>query len=330
MKNERLAEKALAILHEKSEKALKEAKELILKEEFKSQKAREALKYYVSTWNDTTRPGVLALAHEAVGGKPEEVIPLQTAMLFIDAAMDIHDDIIDKSTTKGSKETLYGKFGEETALLIGNTFLVKGFNHLNKVTEKLPLDKKQPIINIVKDSLFKLIDAHTREVELRRTKWSIDPKDYFHVLKAKAADIEGHMRVGAIFAGGTDQEIEAIARYGRYLGTLLLVREDFVDVYEPRELMNRIKYECLPLPVLFTLQNKIHKKKVFKILTKENINEVNVSNLVEIIYKTPETSQLKRQLNALKRKALKEIAYISRKKTMNELKLIVLSTLEDL
>jgi geranylgeranyl pyrophosphate synthase len=70
----------------------------------------------VATWNDTTRPGVLALAYEAVGGKAEEVVPLQTAMLFIDAAMDIHDDIIDKSIIKGSKETLYGKFGEETAL----------------------------------------------------------------------------------------------------------------------------------------------------------------------------------------------------------------------
>ena len=330
MTNKGLAEKALAILQAKSEKALKNAKELILKENFRCEKANEALQYYVSTWNDTTRPGVLALAHEAVGGKTEEVVPLQTAMLFIDAAMDIHDDIIDKSTKKGSKETLYGKFGEETALLIGNALLVKGFNHLNKVTEKLPSDKKQLIMDAVKDSLFKVIDAHINEVELKKIKWSMDPEEYFRVLETKAADIEGHMRVGAIFAGGTNQEIKAIARYGKCLGTLLLIREDFVDVYEPDELINRIKYECLPLPVTYTLQNSTYKREALKILSKESIDEEDVSNLVEIIYKTPETSQLKRRLKALKRKALTEITYISQKKTIDKFKLIISSTLEDL
>ena len=330
MTNERLVEKALAILNKKSERALQKAKELILKERFRCEKAKEALKYYVSTWNDTTRPGVLALAHEAVGGKPKEVIPLQIAMLFIDAAMDIHDDIIDKSTTKSSKETLYGKFGEETALLIGNAFLVEGFNHLNKMTEKLPLDKKQLIINAVKDSLFKVIDAHIHEVELRKAKWSMNPKEYFHVLKTKAADIEGHMRVGAIFAGGTDQEIEAISRYGKYLGTLLLIREDFVDAYEPEELTNRVKHECLPLPIIFALQCGTHKKELYEILFKENFDENDTANIVELIYKIPETLKLKRQLNVLKKKALTELKHLRSKQVVDELRLITLSMLEDL
>ncbi len=61
MADERLAEKALTILHKK---------------------AKEALRYYASTWNDTTRPGVLALAHEAVGGKLRHgaLYPLLNAM----------------------------------------------------------------------------------------------------------------------------------------------------------------------------------------------------------------------------------------------------------
>jgi geranylgeranyl pyrophosphate synthase len=330
MTNERLAEKTLAILQSKSEKALKMAKELILKEKFRYERAKEALKYYLSTWNDTTRPGVLSLAYEAVRGKPEEVVPLQTAMLFIDAAMDIHDDIIDKSTLKRSRETLYGKFGEEAALLIGNALLVKGFNYLYNVAEKLPPDKKQLIIDAVKGFLFKVIDAHIYELELKRVKWSVEPKEYFRVLEAKAADIEGHMRIGAIFAGGTDKEIKALSRYGKYLGTLLMVREDFVDTYEPDELMNRVKHECLPLPVIFTLQNETYRKEVSKILSKEGIDESDTTNLIEIIYKTPEISQLKRRLNALKRKALAELIYLRQTETVNQLKLITLSTLEDL
>jgi len=158
----------------------------------------------------------------------------------------------------------------------------------------------------------------------------MDPEEYFRVLETKATDIEGHMRVGAIFAGGTNQEIKAIARYGKYLGTLLLIREDFVDVYEPDELMNRIKYECLPLPVIYALQNKARKKEVSKILSKENIDENDTTNIVEIIYKMPEISQLKRRLEILKRKALTELIYLRQTKIIDELKLMILSALEDL
>jgi len=96
MESERLAEKALKILQEKSQKALELAKKTILEEKMEYKKADEAIKYYLSTWNDTTRPGMLSIACEAVGENSEEVVPLQIALLFIDATMDIHDDIIDE------------------------------------------------------------------------------------------------------------------------------------------------------------------------------------------------------------------------------------------
>ncbi len=330
MTNKRLAKKALAILNKKSEGALQRAKELILKERFRCEKAKEALKYYVSTWNDTTRPGVLALAHEAVGGKPREVIPLQIAMLFIDAAMDIHDDIIDKSAVKGSKETLYGKFGEETALLIGNAFLVKGFNYLYKIAEKLPLEEKQPLINAVKNFLFKVIDAHLRELELRDKKWYAKPEEYLNILKAKAADIEGHMHVGAIFGGGSLQEIRVLTKYGKCLGILLLTRSDFIDMFERDELVSRVKYECLPLPVLYALQNTTYRNKIYEILSDEEINEKDIEELIETIYKTSEISIVKRYLERLEKIAISLLNNLQSKKIKDTLSLLARSMLEDL
>lgn len=330
MTNERLAEKALAILHGKSEKALKKAKELILKEEFRCQKAREALKYYVSTWNDTTRPGVLALAYEAVGGKPREVIPLQTAMLFIDAAMDIHDDIIDKSTTKGSKETLYGKFGEEIALLIGNAFLVKGFTQLYKITEKLPLNRKKMINDAVKKFLFEVIDAHAQESVLKIDKWNVEPDEYLKVLEQKAADIEGHACVGAIFGGGSAKEIKALSMYGKCLGTLLTVRSEFIDIYEPSELRGRTEHECFPLPLLYVLKNENFRPKIQQILLNKEIGENEINELLEIVYSIPEFATLKQYIKRLEHKASKSIAIIPKKNNRNTLEFFVDAALEDL
>lgn len=327
MKNEGQAEKALKILRERSEKVLELTKKRILEEKM-GKRADEALKYYVEKWNDTTRPGVLSLAHEAVGGNLEHIVPLQIALLFIAATMDIHDDIIDKSVIKITGQTLYGKFGEEAALLLGNALLVKGFNQLYKAIENLPNDRQLLIINTTKDFLIEVISAHLSEVELRKKKWNLKPQEYLYVLEKKAADIEGRMRIGAIFGGGSLEEIRALGKYGRNLGILLAVRSDFVDIFEPDELVNRLRYECPPLPVLYALQNKIHGNKIQRILSGENIDENGINELIEIIYDTAEIFKLRRYLISLKREGLTALNKI--KNNVNNLRILISSMLEDL
>jgi len=329
MENERLAEKALKILCERSAKARELTKKAILKEKM-SKKAVEALKYYVKKWNDTTRPGVLSLACEAVGGSSEEIIPLQVALLSIAGWMDIHDDIIDKSATKNSEQTLYGKFGEETALLLGDAFLVKSFNQLCNAIENLPNDRKSLIINTAKDFLFEVIDAHIIETKLKNDKWNVRPEQYLHVLEKKAADIEGHMRIGAIFGGGSSQEIEVLSNYGRNLGVLLAVRSDFIDVFEPSELASRVKYECLPLPILYALQSNIHMKKIRRILLDWNINKNNVDELIEIIYDTVGMYQLRALLKELKNEAIIALNRLRENQAKKDLQLLISAMIEDL
>lgn len=330
MESERLAEKTLKILLEKSQKALELAKKMILEEKIGLKKTDEAVKYYLSRWNDTTRPGMLSIACEAVGGNSEEVVPLQMALLFIDATMDIHDDIIDGSAVKDDRQTIYGKFGKETALLIGNAFMVKGFNRLYRTLENLPKDQRLLIIDTVKDFLLEVVNAHILEAQLKDKKWKIKPETYLQVLTMKAVDIEGHMKIGAIYGGGSQKEIHALSKYGRNLGVLLAVRSDFVDVFEPNELLNKVRYECLPLPILYALQDEKYKKRIRGILLKNKMDETDCSELVEIIYKTKETSLLKQYLSGLEKEALQVLNTLPRSQVKSKLGLIIASMLEDL
>jgi len=329
MDNEGLGGKALEVLRFKSKEALESTKKAMLEEKM-SKKVDAALRDYVKKWDDTTRPGVLSLACEAVNGNLNELIPLQTAMLLIAATMDIHDDIIDKSTAKVTGKTIYGKTGVETALLLGNAFLVKGFIQLHKAIEKLPRERQSLMNDTTKDFLFEVIKAHVIEVELRNRKWNVKPKEYLQVLEEKAADIEGRMRIGAIFGGGASSEIEALGKYGRCLGVLLAVRSDFVDIFEPRELENRAKNECLPLPVLYALKNKNCRKRILKILSSETISKDDAQELAEIIYQTPGNSYLKRHLRKLSKEAMCVLDNIHASEAKTNLEILVMSMLEDL
>ena len=329
MARESLTEKALKILNEKSAKAHAMAKQAILEEQTGIRKVDEAIEQYLSKWDDTTRPGVLSLACEAVGGNPEEAVPLQAALLFIDATMDIHDDIIDESVAKKNRKTLYGKLGKEATLLLGDALMVKGFNHLHTALESLPKDKSLLIMDAVKDFLSEVVKAHILEATLKAKKW-VNPETYLQVLVKKAADIEGRMKVGAIFGGGSAIEIEALSKYGRNVGVLLAVRSDFVDVFEPSELMHRIKYEVLPLQVLYALQSRKHGKRIREILLRDCLGKEDCNELIEVLYNTKETALLNAQLSNLEKEAAQVVNALPSSRAKNDLRLLVASMMEDL
>jgi len=327
---ESLNEKVLSLLKEKSAKARALVKQLIIEKKIGIQKVDKAIEQYLARWDDTTRPGVLALACEAVGGNREEVVPLQVALLFIDATMDIHDDIIDESTTKKTRKTVYGKLGKGVTLLIGDAFMVRGFNYLSRTLENLAKDRRLGIMNTIEDFLSEVVEAHILEAPLKGKKWGIRPETYFQILTKKASDIEGRMKVGAIYGGGSVKEIDALSKYGRNIGTLLAVKSEFVDVFEPSELTHRIKNEVLPLPILYALRNHKHGKQIREILKRNDIGKKDCNELIEAIYDTREVAILQNRLYRLKEEALKALRILPNKQAKEESELLVSFMMEDL
>jgi len=330
MPTESLTEKALKVLNEKSAKARASAKQAILEEKTGIKKVDDAVEQYLSRWKDSTRPGVLSLACEAVGGNPEEAVPLQAALLFIDATMDIHDDIIDESIAKKNRKTLYGKLGKETTLLLGDVFMVKGFNRLHKALENLPKDWSLQIIDEVNHFLSEVVEAHISEAPLKAKKWRVKPETYLHVLAKKASDLEGRMKIGAICGGGSTKNIEALSKYGRNIGVLLAVKSDFVDIFEPTELMHRINYEVLPLQVLYAVKSRKHGTRIRAILQKDLLKQKDCDKLIEIICATKEVILLNQLLNNLEKEAIQALNELSNSQIKKELQLLAASLIEDL
>ncbi len=67
----------------------------------------------------------------------------------------------------------------------------------------LPQDRQALIIDEVNAFLVEVVEAHIVEAQLKEKKWSLKPEIYLQVLTKKAADIEGRMKVGAIYGGGS-------------------------------------------------------------------------------------------------------------------------------
>src|SRR3972149_1980458 len=111
---EKLTERTVALLRERGQKAIAVSRQSILQEKIQYKPLRDALCYFIDeVFCDVFQPGLLSLYCEAVGGDPNETTQTGAAMVLLVGAADLHDDIIDQSTTKNSKPTVFGKFGQD-------------------------------------------------------------------------------------------------------------------------------------------------------------------------------------------------------------------------
>ena len=272
------------VLQKRGKKVLELARSTVLEDKIEHEEVREAVKYFISEyWHDVARPALISIVCEAVGGNPESAIPIAISMSLISGAIDIHDDIIDQSEVKESKPTVFGKYGKNTALLVGDALLFKGFNEIQHAVEKgIPVEKITIISDIIKETFFELGNAEALELNFRG-RLDVKPEEYLRIVRKKAADVEAHTQISAILGNGTKKEIESLRKYGRLLGILIILRDDMIDTLDIEETVHRIKNEHVSLPIIYALQNPKTKSKLTEICLKKEISKSDYEKILALI-----------------------------------------------
>lgn len=316
---EEITEQLLKLLEERGRKALEQARKTVLEEKIESKEVKEALTYFMTEfWHNVTRPALLSLVCEAVGGDPDITTPIAVSITLISGATGIHDDIIDQSKTKSSQPTVYGKFGKDISLLVGDALLFKGFTQLYKAVKKgVPAEKIVAISDVMKRAFFELGDAEGLALHFRgRT--DVTPEDYLCVVRKKAADIEAYTRISAILGDGSEEEIEALGEYGRLLGMLVILRADMIDMLDLKESIHRIKKEHLPLVILYALQNP-EMNSVLRSLLKKTKTLKDAEKLSMFVDKAGGFVRMEEYMNKLAEEARLKIEKIKHNKEYLEL-----------
>jgi len=305
------------IFKKRGTKALEIARKEVLQEKIESPQARAALRYFMTEyWHDLARPSLLSMACEAVGGDPEMTTELAIPMTLISGALDIHDDIIDQSKTKNGRPTVYGRYGRDIALLVGDGLLFKGFALLNQLSQKAS-GKTRAVNRIIKEMFYELGDAEALELRFMR-RLDISAAEYVELIKKKAADVEAHTRIGGIIGGGSRAEIEALGSYGRLLGTMIILRDDWIDTLDLEEAKHRIKRECLPLPIIYALQNPRTKQELRSLLSNPKTRN-DFERILEITKKTDAFKLVQNLMERLAKSSLESLRNIKHNKAYLEL-----------
>ena len=314
-----ITEQLLKLLHERGKEGLELARKAILEEKIESKVVKDALNYYMTEcWHNVTRPALLSLGCEAVGGDPHITLPIAASITLISGATGIHDDIIDKSKIKGSRPTVPDKFGQDIALLVGDALLFKGFTLLYKAVEEgVSAEKIAIISDIINRTFFELGDAEALTLQFRgRT--DVTPEEYLSIVRRRSADTEAYTRISAILGNGSEEEIEALGEYGRHLGMLGILRADMIDMLDLDEAIHRINKEYLSLVIVYALQNP-EMNAIICSLLKKTITQKDAEKLLTFVDRAGGFILMEECMNKLAQEAYTKLKKIKNNKKDLEL-----------
>jgi geranylgeranyl pyrophosphate synthase len=294
-----LLETVLDIIDRRGKSALEEATWHIMQDFADGSIVSEALQYYAKVTFPRVLPIFPALIHiscEAVGGKPERTKCIATAMMLITASGDIHDDIIDRSTHKFGQKTMFGKFGKDITLLAGDALLFQGMALLQR--NEASLEERAAISDLITKAMIELTAAEATETCL----WKKDPinvDEYFEVIRHKGSVAELHCGIGGILGGADKEALENITKYGRAIGILSTMKDEFMDVTNFSEIKSRVKNEVLPYPFICAFQDAEIGNKILPIVKNGDLSRKELPFVSETILKSPEVKQLKDKLKGM-------------------------------
>lgn len=245
----------------------------------------DPLEFIAKNWRDPLTPAMMSLSCEAVRGQTDETYEAALAMSLMNLSFYIWDDIIDETTVKLFKPTLFGKFGKNTALIIGGLATAKAFSILNNA--KLDKQKLRTIYPLFWNLWAKMSQIETATLILRDNR-HLSSKKQFWKINAEAVDMETCMKIGAIIGSGLKNEVKNLGKYGHFLGIILEIWKDFhVSVNLTIELKNKIESGALPYSLLWASEHSEKIQKELAILSRKNkIKQSQIRRIVKNILET--------------------------------------------
>ncbi|MBK8467069.1 MAG: polyprenyl synthetase family protein [Chloracidobacterium sp.] len=171
------------------------------------------------------RPALLILSNYAAGGKgsDDNVIRLATVMEMLHTATLVHDDIIDNADMRRNRSSVNARFGNQTAVLMGDWLYMSAF-------ETTVRERSLEIIDILTRLTRKMTEGELIQLTTIG-RLDISEAEYFDILQRKTAFLfSACCEVGAILSGA-DTSIQAAMRdYGINLGIAFQIADDILDV----------------------------------------------------------------------------------------------------
>jgi geranylgeranyl diphosphate synthase type II len=211
------------------------------KESVKPPTIHKAMRYSLFAGGKRLRPILCLAAAEACDGKIDKAMPLACALECIHTYSLVHDDLpsMDNDDFRRGRATCHKVFGDGIAVLAGDALLTIAFEIVSraKPTPRYGLSILLREVAVAAGSQ-RLIAGQVADLEAEGKKTTREQLRYIHENKT-AAILTATVRLGAMSANATENQMKAITRFGRALGLAFQIIDDILDVTQTSEKLGK-------------------------------------------------------------------------------------------
>lgn len=192
------------------------------------------------------------------GGRAAEdrIIKIAAALEMLHVASLIHDDIVDNADRRRGGEALHRRYGDRTAVLMGDYLFAKCFSLVSEYARPENATLVSAVVgHLIESEVSEYADSGDDE-------WSV--RSYLHRVIGKTAVLFSlSFHIGAAEAAAEDDDsltVEILRRVGYNVGIGFQIIDDVLDIFGESKTTGKplgtdIKQEILTLPVILAANN---------------------------------------------------------------------------
>lgn len=187
----------------------------------------EPIHYVLKVGGKRIRPILMLLAYQMYKDSVEKILPIASAVEVYHNFTLLHDDLMDNSDLRRNKPTVHNVWNANTAILSGDAMLILSYH----LIAQAPEDKLAAVLNEFNKMTLEICEGQQYDIEFE-TQSDVKVESYLHMISLKtAALLASSMKIGAILAGASDEDINHIYDFGLNVGLAFQLQDDYLDVY---------------------------------------------------------------------------------------------------
>src|ERR1700761_3702890 len=168
------------------------------------------------------RPLLVVLAGRACGHEGPAVVEAAAFIEVIHTATLPQDHAVDGSSMRRGGDTANEVFGNQASVLVGDFVYSRAFQMMASLTSQRVMEIMSEATNVIAEGeVLQLMNAHDPDTTEQR---------YLEVIYRKTAKLfQAGAEVAAVLAGAPLAVQQALAAYGKHLGTAYQLMDDVLD-----------------------------------------------------------------------------------------------------
>ena len=198
------------------------------------------------------RPMLILLMAKHFGGITDATQYAAVGLELLHTASLVHDDVVDDSPERRGQSSVNAEYNNKVAVLVGDYILSTALLNVALTDNQIIVKRLAELgRTLASGEILQLSNIQNTEIS--------EDVYYDVIIQKTAALFEACCTIGALSAGGSDEDIEKASLFGRNLGIMFQIKDDIFDYSQSSEIGkptgNDMAEGKLTLPVIYALNS---------------------------------------------------------------------------